>query len=73
MVRDGMGWFTRWGLISYILVDSGPLEARDPWGYGRSKLCTRQAWLMINANVETKDIQLQKSHLNIQVTWMGKT
>ena len=23
MVRDGMGWFTRWGLISYLLVDYG--------------------------------------------------
>ena len=27
---------------------------------------------MINASIETKDIQLQKSHLNIQVTWMDK-
>ena len=23
MVRDGMGWFNRWGLISYLLVDYG--------------------------------------------------
>ena len=23
MVRDGMGWFTKWGLISYLLVDYG--------------------------------------------------
>ena len=23
MVRDGMGWFTRWGFISYLLVDYG--------------------------------------------------
>ena len=23
MVRDGMGWFTRWGLISHLLVDYG--------------------------------------------------
>ncbi len=28
---------------------------------------------MINANVETKNIQLQKSHWHIQVTWMEKT
>ncbi len=27
---------------------------------------------MMKANVETKDIRLQKSHLHIQVTWMGK-
>ena len=27
---------------------------------------------MINAYVETKDIQLQKSHMHTQVTWMGK-
>ena len=23
MVRDGMGWFTRWGLILYLSVDYG--------------------------------------------------
>ena len=23
MVRDGMGWFTRWGLISHLWVDYG--------------------------------------------------
>ena len=23
MVRDGMGWFTKWGLISYLLVNYG--------------------------------------------------
>ena len=23
MVRDGMAWFTRWGLISHLLVDYG--------------------------------------------------
>ena len=72
MVRDGMGWFTRWGYLIYWLILVGR-TGRAKSGHNHLKLILCRFWFIVTKfhPNQTKNTEVKKFSVSVGLGWSG--